>query len=66
MRTSREVSTSTKLKISQGVRKAHAQRTEAEKQQTRARQSAALRAYWQTIPKKEDDDEPQVDYASPW
>ena len=64
MRTSREVSTSTKQKIAQGVRKAHAQRTEADKQITRARQSAALRAYWERIPKKEDDDEPEVDVAT--
>ena len=65
-RTSREVSTSTKMKISQGVRKAHAQRTEAEKRVIRAKQSASARAYWQTIPKKEDDDEPQVDTSYAW
>lgn len=65
MRTSREVSTSTRQKIAQGVRKAHAQRTETEKQQTRAKQSVSMKAYWKTIPKKQDD-EPQVDYASPW
>ena len=67
MRTSREVSTSTKQKIAQGVRKAHAQRTEADKQRIRKLQSASMRAYWERIPKKEEeDDEPQVDYASPW
>ena len=64
MRT-REVSTSTRQKIAQGVRKAHAQRTEADKQRTRELQSASMKAYWKTIPKKEED-EPQVDYASPW
>lgn len=66
MRASREVSTTTRQKIAQGVRKAHAQRTEAEKEQTRARQSASMRAYWQTIPQKEEDDEPQVDYTANW
>ncbi len=66
MRTSREVSTSTRQKIAQGVRKAHAQRTEAEKTAIRARQSASARAYWATIPKKEEEDEPQVDYATDW
>ena len=66
MRTSREVSTSTRQKIAQGVRKAHAQRTEAEKKAIRARQSASARAYWQTIPKKKEDDEPEVDYATDW
>ena len=65
MRTSREVSTATRQKISQSVKKAHAQRTETEKQQTRARQSAAMRAYWETIPRKEED-EPEEDYASAW
>ena len=65
-RTSREVSTSTRQKIAQGVRKAHAQRTEAEKRAIRAKQSASARAYWQTIQKKEDDDEPQVDTAYAW
>ena len=65
MRTSREVSTTTRQKIAQGVRKAHAQRTEAEKEQTRARQSASMRAYWKRIPKK-DEDEPQVDYTANW
>ncbi len=66
MRTSREVSTLTRQKIAQGVRKAHAQKTETEKQQTRAKQSASMRAYWERIPKKQEEDEPQVDYASPW
>ena len=66
MRTSREVSTLTRQKIAQGVRKAHAQKTETEKQQTRAKQSASMRAYWERIPKKLEEDEPQVDYASPW
>ena len=63
MRKSREVSTSTRQKIAQAVRKSHAQKTETEKQQTRAKQSASMRAYWQTIPKKEDD-EPLEDEAT--
>ena len=66
MRASREVSTTTRQKIAQGVRKAHAQKTEQEKEQTRARQSASMRAYWKRIPKKEDEDEPQVDYTANW
>ena len=65
MRTSREVSQSTKNKISQAVRQSHLKKTEAEKQRTRAKQSASMLAYWQTIPRKEED-EPEVDYASPW
>ena len=65
MRTSREVSTSTRQKIAQGVRKAHAQRTVQQKQDTRAKQSASMKAYWATIPKKEED-EPQIDTAYAW
>ena len=65
MRTTREVSQTTRNKISQGVKQSHLKKTEAEKQQIRAKQSAAMRAYWQTIPKKEED-EPEMDYASPW
>lgn len=65
MRTSREVSTSTKQKISQGVRKAHAQKTEQEKQHWRAAISAGQKRAWERIPKKEDD-EPEVDYATDW
>ena len=64
MRTSREVSQSTRNKISQAVKQSHLTKTETEKQQTRAKQSAALRAYWERIPKKEDDDEPEVDVAT--
>lgn len=65
MRTSREVSTSTRQKIAQGVKQSHLKKTEIEKQQTRAKQSASMRAYWETIPKKQED-EPQVDYAIDW
>ena len=65
-RVSREVSSSTRQKIAQGVRKSHAQKTEQEKQQTRARQSASAKAYWATIPRKEEEDEPQIDYATDW
>ena len=65
IRTSREVSSSTKQKIAQGVKKAHTQRTETEKQQTRAKQSASMVAYWKTIPKKQEE-EPEIDYATDW
>ena len=65
-RVSREVSTSTRQKIAQGVRKAHAQRTEAEKQRTRELQSASAKRYWATIPKKGEEDEPEVDTTYAW
>ncbi len=65
MRTTREVSQSTRNKISQGVKQSHSKKTETQKQQTRAKQSASMKRYWKTIPRKEDD-APQVDYASPW
>jgi hypothetical protein len=65
MRTSREVSTSTRQKISQSVRKAHAQKTEQEKQHWRAAISVGQKRAWERIPKKEDD-EPEVDYAIDW
>lgn len=65
MRTSREVSTSTRQKISQSVRKAHAQKTEQEKQHWRAAISVGQKRAWERIPKKEDD-EPEVDYATDW
>ena len=64
MRT-REVSTSTKQKIAQGVRKAHAQKTEQEKQQWRSAISAGQKRAWAAVPKKEDD-EPELDYATAW
>ena len=66
MRTSREVSTSTRQKISQSVRKAHAQKTEQEKQHWRAAISAGQKRAWATVPRKEEEDEPQVDYATDW
>lgn len=66
MRTTREVSQSTRNKISQGVKQSHLKKTETEKQRTRELQSAAMKAYWERIPKKQEEDEPQVDYASPW
>ena len=64
MRTSREVSQSTRNKISQAVKQSHLRKTETEKQQTRAKQSVSMLAYWERIPKKEDDDEPEVDVAT--
>lgn len=66
MRTTREVSQDTRNKISRGVKQSHLRKTETEKQRTRARQSAAMRAYWERIPRKEDDDEPMMDYATDW
>lgn len=63
MRTTREVSTSTKQKISQSVRKAHAQKTEQEKLQWRAAISVGQKRAWAAVPKKEED-EPQVDVAT--
>lgn len=63
MRTTREVSTSTKQKISQSVRKAHAQKTEQEKQQWRAAISVGQKRACAAVPKKEEN-EPQVDVAT--
>jgi hypothetical protein len=65
MRT-REVSSSTRQKIAQAVRKRAASRTEAEKQAIRAKISQGQKRAWATVPKKEEDDEPQVDYVSNW
>ncbi len=65
MRT-REVSTSTRQKIAQGVRKSHAQKTEDEKKKWRAAISAGQKRAWAAVPKKEDDDEPLLDYATDW
>lgn len=64
MRTTREVSQSTRNKIAQGVKQSHLKKTETERMRTRAKQSASMRAYWQTIPKKEPDDDPQEDVAT--
>ena len=65
MRT-REVSVSTRQKIARAVRKKAASRTEAEKQVIRAKISAGQKRAWAAVPKKEEDDEPQVDYVSNW
>jgi len=67
MRYTRQLSPATKAKISQGVRQSHAKKTEVEKQQTRAKQSAAMRKYWEGIPQKEDDEgdeEPVIELGS--
>lgn len=64
MRTSRQVSQSTRNKISIGLKQAHAKKSETDKQKTAAKQSAAMLAYWRTIPKVEPDDEPEVDVAT--
>lgn len=50
MRTERELKESTKAKISQGMKKHHATRTEAQKVRTRERQSKSMKSYWATIP----------------
>lgn len=54
-RISRTPSLETRQKISQAVTKAYAQKTEAERQKTRELQSAALKRYWSTVPKSNDD-----------
>ena len=67
MRYTRQLSPATKAKISQGVRQSHAKKTEVEKQQTRAKQSAAMRKYWETIPKnndENDDEEPVIELGT--
>ena len=65
MRTSREVSSSTRQKIAQGVRKSHAQKTEAEKQRWRAAISAGQKRAWEKVPKKEEE-EPEIDTEYAW
>ena len=63
---SREVSTSTRQKIAQAVRKRAASRTEAEKQAIRAKISQGQKRSWAAVTKKSEDDEPHVDYVSNW
>ena len=65
MRTSREVSQSTKNKISQAVKKSHLRKTETEKQQWRSAISAGQKRAWAAIPKQEED-KPEMDYATDW
>lgn len=48
----RELSDSTKQKISTSMKHYHANRTAAQEATTSQRQSAAMRRYWATIPKK--------------
>lgn len=68
MRT-RQASTSTRQKCAQAAREAWAKRTEAEKKAIRAKISAGQKRAWAEVKKYEEDepqDEPEVDYASPW
>lgn len=46
----RELTQATKDKISQSMRAYHAQKSEWDKQETRNRQAASMRHYWQQIP----------------
>ena len=68
MRT-RQASTSTRMKCAQAAREAWAKRTEQEKQAIRAKIAAGQKRAWAEVKKYDDDtsqDEPEVDYASPW
>lgn len=56
MRTTRTQSEFTKKRISDAMRRKHQQRSETEKQQTAEKQSAAMKAYWRTVPTVEQDD----------
>ena len=52
----RKQTDSTKAKISQSMRQVHAQKTEAEKEQTRARQSETMKQRWSEVPQTTMDD----------
>lgn len=65
MRT-RTPSTSTRQKIAASVKKAHAQKTEAEKQRWRAAISAGQKRAWADVAKTEVDDDPEIDYTTAW
>lgn len=49
----RELTDSTKQKISAAMRQFHANKTAAQTQSTSERQSQAMKKYWKTIPSKE-------------
>lgn len=51
-RLDRSLSSTTKSKIADSMRKYHAGQTEAEKQTTAQKRSESLKRYWQTIPPK--------------
>ncbi|MBR5574638.1 MAG: hypothetical protein IKW35_09140 [Paludibacteraceae bacterium] len=48
----RELSNDTKQKISTAMKQYHANKTAAQEATTSQRQSAAMKRYWTTIPKK--------------
>lgn len=50
MRTEHKLSESTRQQISKGMKRFHSNRTEAEKERARERQSRSMTAYWETIP----------------
>lgn len=54
MRTTRNQTEFTKKRISDAMKRKHQQRTDFEKKQTAAKQSASMQAYWRTIPKIEE------------
>ena len=54
MRMSRNLSAYTKLQISNSMKKYHASKSERAKLATRQKQSAKMKAYWDTIPAGED------------
>lgn len=52
-RTYRELSDSTKQKISAAMRQFHANKTAAQIQSTTEKQSQSMKNYWKSIPSKE-------------
>lgn len=56
MRTTRNQTEFTKKRISDAMKRKHQQRTDSEKKQTAAKQSASMQAYWRTIPKADADE----------
>jgi hypothetical protein len=52
-RTYRELSDSTKQKISVAMKQYHTNKTAAQTQRTSERQSQSMKNYWKTIPSKE-------------
>ncbi len=52
----RKQSDSTKAKISQSMKQVHANKTEAEKEETREKQSQTMKQNWAKVPKVTIDD----------
>lgn len=64
-RIDRSLSSATKTKISQGLQHYYASLTDAEKSAINAKRSASARAYWATIPKKNEASITMDEYLNP-